>query len=170
MDVPEAIVVRERFLPASERCTYIAKSATDLSWMDSVGSARNVFVTAQGLFMYFEEAEVRRVFTAIVERFPGVHIMFDTIPPWFSRQTLKGFRKTEHYVTPPMPWGVRRGRIDALVRSWSDRVEEVSTWSFGFARGGLGLLLKVFATVPGLRDVPPAITLVRTRANENDSH
>jgi AraC-like DNA-binding protein len=82
---------RERLLPASERCRLVAKSALDLSWLDQVDGTRGVFVFAQGLFMCFDEGEVKRLFVAIVERFPGVELMFDTIPPWLSKKTLKGF-------------------------------------------------------------------------------
>jgi O-methyltransferase involved in polyketide biosynthesis len=62
--LPDAIAVRERFLPASSRCRYIGKSALDLSWLDDVEGSNGVFVTAQGLFMYFTEQEVRGLVTA----------------------------------------------------------------------------------------------------------
>src|SRR5687767_9192996 len=52
VDLPEAIAVRERYLPASSRCRYIGRSALDLAWADEVDGSRGVFVTAQGLFMY----------------------------------------------------------------------------------------------------------------------
>lgn len=61
--------------------------------MDEVDPSRRVVVTAQGLLMYFEEADVQRLFTTIVERFPGVELAFDTIPRWFSAKTLRGFHK-----------------------------------------------------------------------------
>jgi O-methyltransferase involved in polyketide biosynthesis len=163
VDVPEAIAVRERFLPASDRCRHVAQSALDPGWMDEVDARRGVFVTAQGLFMYFEEEQVRRLFTAIVDRFPGVELMFDTIPPWFSRRTMKGFRKTRHYTSPPMPWGVRRSELAALLRRWSPRVTEVDVSSYGFSRGLGALALRLFTALPRLRDVPPAIARVRTR-------
>ncbi|HVW69832.1 MAG TPA: class I SAM-dependent methyltransferase [Steroidobacteraceae bacterium] len=163
VDVPEAIAVRERFLQPTERCRYFARSALDLSWMDAVDSNSRVFVTAQGLFMYFEEAQVRRLFTALVDRFPGVQIMFDAIPRWFSRKTLQGFSKTKHYRAPAMPWGANRDEVEPLLRSWSPRVCEVSVIPYGFARGLPGLLLNVFAAIPGLRNVPPCIAHVRTQ-------
>jgi O-methyltransferase involved in polyketide biosynthesis len=80
VDVPEAIAVRERFLPASERCLHLQKSVLDLSWLDAVATDGPVFVSAQGLFMYFEVAEVKRLFVALFERFPGMELMFDCIP------------------------------------------------------------------------------------------
>ncbi|MBX3226973.1 MAG: class I SAM-dependent methyltransferase [Labilithrix sp.] len=164
VDVPEALAVRERFLPATDRCRHVAKSALDLSWLDEVDGARGVFVTAQGLLMYFEEAEVKRLFVAIVERFPGVTLMFDTIPRWFSKKSRKGFGKTKHYKVPPMPWGVGRGELDALLRSWTDRVATVTTEPYGIARGpGRGALWLCRVT-PWLRNIAPAIARVTTNA------
>jgi O-methyltransferase involved in polyketide biosynthesis len=163
VDVPEAINVRERFLPPSARCRHVPKSALDLAWLDAVDPAHGVFVSAQGLLMYFDEADVRRLFVAIVERFPEAELMFDTIPPWFSRKTLKGFHKTAHYCAPPMPWGVRRDDIEVLLRGWSARVASVSVVSFGLAaRGFGGGMMRLFSRSPVLRNIPPAIVRVTT--------
>ncbi|WP_280382995.1 class I SAM-dependent methyltransferase [Nocardia wallacei] len=161
VDVPDAVAVRERFLPASERCRHIACSALDPAWLDEVGSGE-VFVTAQGLFMYFDEEQVRNLVTAMVDRLPGLQLMFDTIPPWFARKTMSGYSKTEHYTAPPMPWGVRRDDIAALLRGWSPRIREVHVRNYGPSRGPLAVTMPIFDRVPVLRNIPPTITRVRT--------
>ena len=168
VDVPEALAVRERFLPATDRCRHLPRSATDLAWLDEVDPSRSVFVTAQGLLMYFDEAEVRRLLVAVVDRFPGVELMFDTIPPWFSAKTLRGFDKTAHYRTPPMPWGIRRDDVEPVLRRWSPRVATVTTVNYGvFARGLGGAVLRLFSRVPVLRNLPPAIVRVTTARGQD---
>lgn len=162
VDVPEAIELRERFLPAHERCRYVKKSALDLTWLDEVDPTHGVFVTAQGLLMYFDEADVRRLLTKIVDRFDGVELMFDTIPRWFSKKTLKGFGKTKHYIAPPMPWGVNRNEIEPLLRSWIPRISSVSIVPYGYARGFMLNLMSVMTRLPGLKNMPPTIVRVRT--------
>ena len=162
IDVPEAIDVRARFLPESDRCRYVRKSALDLSWLDDVDPARGVFVTAQGLLMYFEEGDVQRLLVAIFERFPGVEVMFDAIPRWFSKKTLQGFGKTPHYTAPPMPWGVNRNEIAPLLRRWSSRVESVEEVPYGVMRGPMGWLLRALGDAPVLRNMAPTIVRVRT--------
>lgn len=164
VDVPEAIAVRERFLPPSERCRHIAKSALDLSWLDEVDARRGVFVSAQGLFMYFEVTEVRRLFLAMVDRLPGVELMFDTIPRWFSRKSLKGFGKTKHYQAPRMPWGIGQDEVAPLLRSWSPRVRTVETQPYGFWRGPGIALVKLSTHVSFMRNIAPAIVRVTTAA------
>jgi len=163
VDVPDAIAVRERFLPPSTRCRYVAKSALDLSWFDEVDGASEVFVSAQGLFMYFEEHEVQRLFVAIVDRFPGVELMFDTIPRWFSRKTQKGFGKTKHYRAPPMPWGIGQDELGPLLRSWSPRVRSVKTQPYGYWRGPGLALIALSTHIPYLRNIAPAIVQVTTK-------
>jgi O-methyltransferase involved in polyketide biosynthesis len=162
VDVPEAIAVRERFLEPTERCRHLAKSALDLTWMDEVDGSHGVFVTAQGLFMYFEEHDVKTLVTTMVERFPGMTLMFDTIPPWFSKKTLKGWQKTKHYRVPPMPWGVKRSAVESLLKSWSQNIVSVEQVSWGYARGPMGLLLPVFVRAPLLRDLVPSVVRITT--------
>jgi hypothetical protein len=33
-------------------------------------------------------------------------MMFDSIPPWLSRRTLRGLRLSNRYTAPPMPFGL----------------------------------------------------------------
>jgi O-methyltransferase involved in polyketide biosynthesis len=122
IDLPDALAVRERFLPPSERCRHIARSALDLSWMDEVASDRPAFISMQGLLMYFEEKDVKTLLIALLRHYPNCTVMFDTIPRWFSRKTLKGFWKTPHYKAPPMPWGVNRNEILPLLDAWGIEV------------------------------------------------
>lgn len=162
VDVPEAIALRDRFLPPSDRCSYVAQSALDLGWLDEIDASRGVFVSAQGLLMYFEEAQVRRLFCAMVDRWPGVEILFDTIPRWFSKKTLKGFGKTRHYTAPPMPWGVSRDALPALLRGWSSAVTGVEMLPYGTSRGVGLMLIKLFSGLPVLRNALPQIVRVTT--------
>jgi O-methyltransferase involved in polyketide biosynthesis len=161
VDMPEALAVRERFLPATERCRYIAKSALDLSWMDEIDASRGVCVTAQGLFMYLEPAAVQQLVTAVLERFPGALLVFDTIPHWFSRKTLKGYHKTRHYTAPRMPWGVDCDELEPLLRRWSDRVKELTLVRFDYAFGPAFSWRRWLARLPNERDKVAAVVQVR---------
>lgn len=163
VDVPETIAVRERLLPACERCRLLAQSAFDLSWIEAVDASRGVFVTAQGLLMYFEEADVRELLGAIDKRLPGAELMFDTIPPWFSRKTVAGFYKTPQYRAPPMPWGISHQDIGPQLHQWMPHAERIEVLPYGFYRGLAGHLLPVISRMPGLRNLLPSIVRVRLK-------
>lgn len=166
VDVPETIAVRERFLPPTERCQHWPGSALDLSWLDAVDVSRGVFVTAAGLLMYFEEAQVRDLLGAIDGRLRGAHLMFDAIPPFFSRKTVAGFYKTPHYRTPPMPWGISRRMIASMLKAWMPHAERIQTVPYGFYRGVAGRILPVFSRTPGLRNLLPSVVRVQ-RASQD---
>ena len=40
------------------------------------------------------------------DRFPGGRMMVDSIPPFFSRRTLKGHKLSGRYTAPRMPFGM----------------------------------------------------------------
>ncbi|WP_342310536.1 class I SAM-dependent methyltransferase [Burkholderia pyrrocinia] len=161
VDVPDAIAIRDRYLPSSTRCRHLALSALDPGWLDVIDPSRGVFITAQGLFMYFDEADVRNLVSRIVERLPGAELMFDVIPRWFSRKSLKGVWRTPHYRVPPMPWGVDRDQIVPLLRRWSPHIARVSEEPFRRYRTFPACLGPAIARVPWLgRHMPSVVCVV----------
>ncbi len=159
VDLPDAIVVRERFLQPTDRCRHLPISALDFSWMDKVDPAQGVFVTAQGLLMYFEEKEVRQMLITLFKRFPDLEVMFDTIPRWFSRKTMQGMKKTPHYTTPKMPWGINRNEIREFCLSCSGKSSSITDVSYGYIPGlGLkGIAFYLFSVLPFLSTITPTI-------------
>ncbi|MCO6009389.1 class I SAM-dependent methyltransferase [Actinoallomurus purpureus] len=119
VDLPETVELRARLLPDDPpRRRTLACSALDEEWMRHVDPAEGLLLSAQGLLMYFEPDQVHRLIAGCAERFPGVTMVFDGVPPWFSRRTLDGRMKTaQGYQAPPMPWavdGAEKARIRAL--------------------------------------------------------
>jgi O-methyltransferase involved in polyketide biosynthesis len=166
VDVSEAIVVRERFLPESDRCRYIARSVLDLAWMDAVDRDQHVFITAQGLLMYFPEPQVRRLVSAMTAHFAASEILFDVIPHWLSRKTLAGLRRTRHYTSPPMPWAANVNELEPLLLSWSERVVVVSVVPYGPARGLAGAAQRFLSRMPVLRNKLHCIVHLRSTAGD----
>ena len=81
LDLPEAIDLRRRLLPETERNTYLAMSFLDFRWIDTVRAhGRPVLLILEGVLMYFTEAEVRSFFDAICRDLPdGTTILFDML-------------------------------------------------------------------------------------------
>lgn len=161
VDMPEAVAVRERFLPSTDRHRNLAYSALDFSWFDEIDSSRGVFVSAQGLFMYFERSQVQRLCAAVIAHFPGVVLMFDTVPRWFATRTHTGMALTRHYHTPKMPWGINTAEIAGLVRGWSDAIVDIQVAAYSPSRGIV--TADLLGKVPALGDVMPSLVTVRTR-------
>lgn len=160
IDVPEAIAMRERFLRPSARCRHLAISAFDTRWFEQVNASRPVFITAQGLLMYFERSAVCELLQAIAKQFLRCELMFDAIPRWFSRKTVAGYWRTPHYRTPPMPWGINRDEIASTLRSWMPEANKISLVPYGYIRGIKGMLLPVIGNTPILKNLLPSIVRV----------
>ncbi|MFJ4142896.1 class I SAM-dependent methyltransferase [Pseudomonas sp. NPDC089734] len=117
IDLPEAIETRRNLLPMHSRNHLLACSALDTTWLEQVAQQTEgpVFVTAAGLLMYFQQAEVLALLQAMVKTLRQGELFFDCIPPWFSRKTLKGMHLTPDYKTPPMPFGIALGDLPDFV-------------------------------------------------------
>lgn len=129
VDLPPVMALREKLLPTDERIVPLAQSALDLSWMDRIDDSHGVFITAEGLLMYLEPDDALGLIRACAARFPGGQMMFDSIPHWLSRRTLKGLKLSDRYTTPPMPFSLSPDEALALagripgVRAAHDRAQ-----------------------------------------------
>jgi O-methyltransferase involved in polyketide biosynthesis len=86
LDLPPVVELRHRFFTEGERYHMIPASATDLEWVGRVASdGRPVLVVAEGLLMYLDEADVRRLVLRLHETFPGCRLIADV----FSRLTAR---------------------------------------------------------------------------------
>ncbi|HIC81112.1 MAG TPA: class I SAM-dependent methyltransferase [Kiloniellaceae bacterium] len=150
VELPEAMAVRRQLLPEHPRAALVEASALDPSWMDAVPRKAPPFITAAGLLMYFEEAEVAALLCRIAEVFPGAQIFFDAIPPAFSRRTLRGFKVTRRYTAPPMPWGISIDDIPDFVRR-IPRLQVASVQSYADPFPRRTRFYRMLSRVPALR-------------------
>lgn len=164
VDLPEAIAIRERFITPDERHRHIALSATDRTWMDGVAEDQPVLIAAQGLFMYFQEQEVRELLGDIAMRFPQCQLVFDVVPYWVSRASVlaKGLPLTRHYRTPVMPWGVHRFSLRTKLKAWVRRPCSIELIDYPkFPRGAPRLASSVLPMLPGARHWVPLLAQIQ---------
>ncbi|MGI4813650.1 MAG: polyhydroxyalkanoate granule-associated phasin [Janthinobacterium lividum] len=135
VDLPAAIEFRENFLKPSKRFRHIAASALDPVWANEIEPATDVFIVAQGLFMYLQPQAVKRLIADLVARFPTAELVFDVVPQWFSSLTMWGVMKTPSYRLPPMPWGIDADNIGSCLRDWSSGIETINLLEYRAPRG-----------------------------------
>jgi O-methyltransferase involved in polyketide biosynthesis len=107
VDLPETVALRRRLLPAASRRMDVAGSAFDLGWLDALGEARDVLVTAQGLLMYFGRGEVHGLLRALAARLPpGATLLFDAVPPWLAAgaRRVSAAARAGEFAPPPWRW------------------------------------------------------------------
>lgn len=174
VDLPDAIHLRECFLPPTDRFRHIAVSALDPVWMDAVDPAADVFIVAQGLLMYLEPEAVHRLFSEIADRFLAAEMTFDVVPRWFSRLTLLGLKQTSQYQLPPMPWGINRNELEPTLRRWIPSLAGMAFLDYQAPRGlplRLGQMLQqlpiVRHEIPSLMHIAIEKTIRRPTAISN---
>ena len=127
IDFPDVIKVRNDLLPAGEREANIASDLNDFSWMDGIDASDGAIFFAAGVFYYFRTDDVKKLFCAMAERFPGGVLAFDSC----NERGAKLMRKT---------WLKEAGITDvsaffsledeAELRSWSRRFASVTARSY----------------------------------------
>lgn len=113
VDLPDIIALRRQVLPDAPRTRTFSGSATEPDWIEQVDRRRSVVITAQGLLMYFEPGQVRRLITEWAERLPGARLVFDTVTPALQAARRRTPTKAP-YQPPEWTWTVGAGEVRAL--------------------------------------------------------
>ena len=127
LDFPGVIAVRNELLPAGEREENIACDLNDFTWMDLIDSSNGAVFFAAGVFYYFRTEEVKKLFAAMAERFPGAVLAFDAC----NERGAKLMRKTwlrEAGITDVHAFFSLEDETE--IRGWSKRFASVTAKSY----------------------------------------
>lgn len=107
LDLPQTIAVREKFMPESGLISQISMSAME-DWIGKITENNTpALVIIEGLSMYLTEAEVKRIFSVISERFENVtvfvEIMNPTVVKRFKEKSIEGSKAK-------FTWGIKDGK------------------------------------------------------------
>ncbi len=120
LDFPDVIAIRNELLPASEREKNIACDLNDPAWMDAVDASDGAVFFAAGVFYYFRTEDVKKLFDAMAERFPGAVLAFDSC----NERGARLMRRT---------WLKEAGIADVSAYFSLEDEKELTAWSGRFA-------------------------------------
>ena len=123
LDLPEVIEAREELVSCSEREKNVAMDAFDTAWFDEIETSveDGVYVISGGVFMYFDEEVLKKLFTELAKSFPGGGICFDAC-------NLAGLKKSNRVVK-------KSGNTGAPVKMAVDHAEkQFLPWSSDFKK------------------------------------
>lgn len=113
LDLPEVIALRRKLI-GSERGRYhlLGGSVLEPAWLEAVKAHRGrpFLFLAEGVFMYFAEAQVKSLVLTLRDQFPGAELVFDGWRPfeiWLGNFVLGGLLR----------WGFWRGQE---LEKWGD--------------------------------------------------
>ena len=96
LDLPDVIELRRKFIgDEGVRYHLLACSVLEDAWMETVmvHRGRPFLFLAEGVFMYFEEAQVKSLVLRLRDHFPGAELVFDAWRPfeiWIGNRVLGG--------------------------------------------------------------------------------
>ena len=120
IDLPDVIKVRDALLPTGDRETNIACDLNVPAWMEQIDASAGAVFFAAGVFYYFRTADVKKLFAAMAERFPGGVLAFDSC----NERGAKLMRKT---------WLKEAGITDVSAFFSLEDETELSGWSGRFS-------------------------------------
>ncbi len=120
LDLPDVIELRRKLIgDEGERYHLLACSVLDSAWLDTVSAhhQRPFLFLAEGVFMYFEEAQVKSLVLTLRDRFPGAELVFDAFSPllrWAHNNKVSRTGIGAH-----LHWALKHGQD---LERWSDGI------------------------------------------------
>ena len=90
-----------------------------------VHRGRPFLFMAEGVFMYFEEAQVRSLVVTLRERFPGAELVFDAFSPLLVHANNLRLRISRTGIGARYSWGLKRARD---LEGWCDGICLLDQW------------------------------------------
>jgi len=128
LDLPEVIEQRRKFIgDEGKRYHLLAGSVFDSAWLDkvSVHRQRPFLFLAEGVLMYFEEAQVKSLVLMLRDHFPGAELVFDAFSPFLVR--ANNLRMAISKFGVRYHWGLRRGQE---IEKWGDGIRLLDEWGY----------------------------------------
>lgn len=128
LDLPEVIDLRRNLIGHErDRYHFLPYSVFDKAWLNKMSIYRQnpVLFLAEGVFMYFEEEQVKSLVLSLRDNFPGAELVCDAFSPYIVRANNLRFRISGTKLSARYHWGLRNGRD---IESWGDEICLLDQW------------------------------------------
>ncbi len=128
LDLPEVIQLRWRYIGGEgDRYHLLGCSVLEDGWLEALSaySQRPFLFLAEGVFMYFEAAQVKSLVLRLLDRFPGTELVFDGYSPLHLRVSNLQMSTFGHH--EPARWGIWRGQE---LEGWGAGIHLLDEWGF----------------------------------------
>lgn len=122
LDLPEAMAIRQQLIIPGERHHFIIASALDFSWIDRIEARPAVLIIAEGLLMYFAEAQVKSLLTTLAARLPkGAEALIEVMGVSQAQNTHRNDAVSK--TSAAFKWGIRQ---TSTLAEWDARIHYVT--------------------------------------------
>lgn len=150
IDLPEAIALRFKLVKEAENNTFLPISIFDYpAWVEKVKShGKPVMFIAEGVFMFFNEAQVKELFNKICDEFPEAKIVFDMLAYFAYGKAHKHEAMKLMKNVPRFDWSVLDSKE---VEKWNSRIHlENEVYMSDALRGRLNWIVKLMYKIPSV--------------------
>ena len=126
LDLPQVIELRRTLIGGEEaRYHHLACSVFDTTWMETLEVQRPVLFLAEGVMMYFEPGQVKRLVLALAGHFPGSELVFDAFSPYLV--FMNNLRLSITKIGARYHWGLTHGRD---LEGWGTGIRLMDEWRY----------------------------------------
>ena len=107
LDMPDSMELRRRFFTENSQRQFVEGSVLEEDWVKPVramAEGHPVAFVAEGVLMYFPEADVKRLFGILATHFPGSRLLFDSLGPAMVKHQSKHDSVTK--TSAKFAWGI----------------------------------------------------------------
>ena len=125
LDLQKVISLRRELLDdENERYHMLPCSALDPAWMEVVKEPlRPSLFLAEGLFMFFERAQIQALVLTLKDRFPGSELIFDAFSPFYLWGNNRRVART--HIGEKAHWSLKSGKE---LENWGDGIRLLDVW------------------------------------------
>ena len=104
----------------------IASSVLDYAWLKEVDIAElPLIIIAEGLLMYFEEDQVRKLMNKLVDAFSGAEMLLEMMTPTIAKLSKR--HDTVSKTQASFKWGIKHGRE---MEDFNAAIRFVDDWNY----------------------------------------
>jgi O-methyltransferase involved in polyketide biosynthesis len=133
LDLPDVIDLKTKFLKESDKRKFISCSFLDTTWFDDIIVNEKVLFISAGVFVYFEEKEIRDFLAKAADRFEDSELFFDVTSPKGLEIANQVIQKSGLDSRSFFRWGLTD---KSIITSWDTRIKLLNTY-YTFSIDGL---------------------------------
>lgn len=125
LDLPEVLDFRRKVLPESEHNPFLPYSMFDAAWMKLLRERHqeaDFMLIAEGVFMYFDKAQIKPLVQAMAENFDSCAVHFDACSSWGVARSHK--HDTVKKTNASFKWALDD---DRELEQWAANIRYVDT-------------------------------------------
>ncbi|NCC26047.1 MAG: class I SAM-dependent methyltransferase [Deltaproteobacteria bacterium] len=144
LDLPDVMAIRMNFYEDSDRHKSIASSFLKTEWFKEIEVRDGLLFLAGGVFMYFEEKQIKSFFIQIADYFKNCEFFFDSLSPMGMKIAKKQvLKKGGMEMSMDGGWGLKPVRS---IEKWDHRMKIISAMPMSKGmKNGVPLPVKIMA-------------------------